>query len=462
MATMDWNDEMFKMLIAIERQAILSLGNIKTVLTHNGLAINPNFKQYFLQLSYARLAEAYHYFEINSQVVGKIFSRNAINMFVATSSNSIENRGRMGNKEKTRKVDYIEIDDSDDERAKRTASGMKIISIQACRDFEVRPTSANATSGRSGQDEGSSTTVNGETRIGATVIKKRMIKAEISSPDENHQNGHNNSTEATEDDPMGEHTKEHTYAKKAVETMIESGQQLAETVVKLETELEKVKEQLKEAKKVEDALKLSDQKLAEVMEELAKYKEQYSEAKKMDEALQARDQKLAEVTAELVMYKNQYNEAKKTEEALKESDQKLDKLTKDWEKAKDEITALTDQLDQARTENAEFKVADSNAANRMKMLEVKYAQLINMNKQLMETNEKLTTEMEGVTVERNLMADRITELEVGCDNVYDQCAKMISDTKQKQWCVTCGKPGGTYYCSVQCEATPSGDNNMFF
>lgn len=31
------------------------------------------------------------------------------------------------------------------------------------------------------------------------------------------------------------------------------------------------------------------------------------------------------------------------------------------------------------------------------------------------------------------------------------CVKMINDVKKKQWCATCGMPGGRFYCSSQCE-----------
>ncbi|XP_031639331.1 zinc finger protein 723-like [Contarinia nasturtii] len=150
MPTMDWRDEMFKMLVAFERQAIHSLGNIKLALNLSGKSINANFKQYFLQVSNARLEEAYKHFEINSQIEEE---PNVRNMFGASSFNWNENGSQMETKESIRKIDYIEIDDSSDEEHTNISPKMlEPTSVESIRNFTMqRPTTATITDGESEQ-----------------------------------------------------------------------------------------------------------------------------------------------------------------------------------------------------------------------------------------------------------------------------------------------------------------------
>ncbi|XP_031635445.1 uncharacterized protein LOC116348555 [Contarinia nasturtii] len=220
----------------------------------------------------------------------------------------------------------------------------------------------------------------------------------------------------------------------------------------LKTNAKKFKDKIIAAKKAEDAIKESEQKVADMTRELKKFKEKYNAARKAEEALKARDQQLAELAPELEKYKKQYMEAKKAEEALKESNQKLTELNEGLEKAKMEFV---DQLNTLKTENTERQVTDSDENNRYETLEIKYHQLIDMNKELSETNVAMSTAMENLQSENGIMADKIVELESASelitDKAYQQCATMITETKQKKWCITCGMPDGPYYCSEKCE-----------
>ncbi|XP_031624486.1 uncharacterized protein LOC116341515, partial [Contarinia nasturtii] len=203
MPTMDWRDEMFQMLVAFERQAIHSLGNIKLALTLSGKSINPNFKQYFLQVSNARLEEAYQYFENSSQIENRVFNHNAIDLFGATSSNPNESGSQAETKEFIRKIDCIEIDDSSDEEGiSRVPSRLESTSVESVRNFTTqRPITATIMGGRLDQYESTGTSANnyGEIRIGSTIIRERTIIPESGSFNRNHQYGYNDFTDASED-----------------------------------------------------------------------------------------------------------------------------------------------------------------------------------------------------------------------------------------------------------------------
>ncbi|XP_031639261.1 uncharacterized protein LOC116351312, partial [Contarinia nasturtii] len=61
-----WNDEMDNMLGTFNSQVKFTLKNIKMTFGRNGLAINNDFKQYFLRVSYDRIKTSYDEFEISS------------------------------------------------------------------------------------------------------------------------------------------------------------------------------------------------------------------------------------------------------------------------------------------------------------------------------------------------------------------------------------------------------------
>lgn len=54
MAQINWKEEMNTMLAAFNRQAMLSLENIKIAFKQNVLPFNDEFRQYFLQSSNKR------------------------------------------------------------------------------------------------------------------------------------------------------------------------------------------------------------------------------------------------------------------------------------------------------------------------------------------------------------------------------------------------------------------------
>lgn len=53
---MDWMNEMNQMLLAFERQAVHSLGNMYLVFKRDGRTFGQDFKQYFLETSKERYA----------------------------------------------------------------------------------------------------------------------------------------------------------------------------------------------------------------------------------------------------------------------------------------------------------------------------------------------------------------------------------------------------------------------
>lgn len=50
---------------------------------------------------------------------------------------------------------------------------------------------------------------------------------------------------------------------------------------------------------------------------------------------------------------------------------------------------------------------------------------------------------------------RLKDVERRCNleksAAFEQCYNIINDNKKRQWCATCQKSGGHYYCSSKCE-----------
>lgn len=93
--------------------------------------------------------------------------------------------------------------------------------------------------------------------------------------------------------------------------------------------------------------------------------------------------------------------------------------------------------------------------NSLKSVEANNTYLSGANKALMDSTEKIKAQLENLKLEHKIQIDLMTEEKNKSDlaksKAYKECAKMIVDTKKKQWCATCGMPGGRFYCSSQCE-----------
>ncbi|XP_055306159.1 zinc finger protein 184-like [Sitodiplosis mosellana] len=131
---MDWREELHTMLIAFERQARLSLANIKVAFKRNGLSFNPKFKQYFLQVSNTRLEQTYDQFELNSQLEDDIFdhtSSSSSRARAASSTGAAIGSTHIKNELENNTHNLIEIDDSSDEEG---ATGQTYISNESVHD----------------------------------------------------------------------------------------------------------------------------------------------------------------------------------------------------------------------------------------------------------------------------------------------------------------------------------------
>lgn len=172
-----------------------------------------------------------------------------------------------------------------------------------------------------------------------------------------------------------------------------------------------------------------------------------------------------------VKLKDKYVAARKAELELMESKKKMTEMAEELNKANAQIATLTEQMSEKKvtelndelekakaeiTELNEQMAKDSSMANQLKTIEEELAELTEANKHLVEANEKLSTEFDGLQVEHNMLNYKLEESEKGCrevsEQVYAQWTKEVKKTKRKQWCFTCGIPGdGPYYCSKKCE-----------
>lgn len=90
---------------------------------------------------------------------------------------------------------------------------------------------------------------------------------------------------------------------------------------------------------------------------------------------------------------------------------------------------------------AQIEATNRDLSNRLQNSEAKIVQLANENKRLEEINQQLNKSLDELSLKNNTMIDQMTA----------ESKQMINDAKKKQWCVTCNKQGGRYYCSSQCE-----------
>lgn len=123
---------------------------------------------------------------------------------------------------------------------------------------------------------------------------------------------------------------------------------------------------------------------------------------------------------------------------------------------------ITDNLGQMYKEKGEWqsmmvklKAAHVNAVKSAKHTESKMAESHQANKMLVEKNTSLNVALQRTTKQYQDLLGQMKDVETKCNleksNAFEECYRMISDNKKKQWCVVCEKQGGRYYCSSQCE-----------
>lgn len=156
-------------------------------------------------------------------------------------------------------------------------------------------------------------------------------------------------------------------------------------------------------------------------------------------------------------YKDKYSLAKsrQDDENPNELKQKYDAIVDELEKSNAKFTETTERLTSMTTKNtyliatiAKLQATNIEYANNLKSVKAKNTQLVNVNKNLMDGNNKLNAT-------NKKMLHELQELQIKNDatksQAYEQYARMITDIKRKQWCSTCGMPGGQYFCSEQCQ-----------
>lgn len=123
---------------------------------------------------------------------------------------------------------------------------------------------------------------------------------------------------------------------------------------------------------------------------------------------------------------------------------------------------LTGNLNAMSTKNAKLtatvdklRTINDKQANSLKNAEANNSYLNGANKALMDSTETLKMQLENLKLDYNIQRDQLMEEKTKADimktKAFEECAKMITDTKKKQWCAACGMPGGRFYCNSQCE-----------
>lgn len=135
-------------------------------------------------------------------------------------------------------------------------------------------------------------------------------------------------------------------------------------------------------------------------------------------------------------------------ERVKVIESKNVQLLSDLKGVRAENNKLENDLSQISMKNADsnvkvvkYEATIRDLMNRLHNSEMKIAQLAGENKSLEDINKELTTAMDDLSLKDK---DLVNQLKA-------QSVQMLAEVKKKQWCATCGKPGGRYYCSSHCE-----------
>lgn len=102
-----------------------------------------------------------------------------------------------------------------------------------------------------------------------------------------------------------------------------------------------------------------------------------------------------------------------------------------------------------------LKTQHTAAKKMLKDAESRAAQLDAQNRVLMEKNTGLNVSLQWAVKQYQDSLSRLKEIETNCNlekaSAFEQCYRMINDNKKKQWCATCQKAGGRYFCGSKCE-----------
>lgn len=139
-------------------------------------------------------------------------------------------------------------------------------------------------------------------------------------------------------------------------------------------------------------------------------------------------------------------DAFKPEQRIEMVEHELQKQRVDYEglvdRLRDENYNLTSKLKSLEVEKSALTqrvIAQSNQITNQNEMHVgRVNELEAKNAKLEEINQKLTATMNDLSLKNKGFVEE--------DN-----ADMITESKKRQWCAACGKPGGRYYCNNQCE-----------
>lgn len=119
------------------------------------------------------------------------------------------------------------------------------------------------------------------------------------------------------------------------------------------------------------------------------------------------------------------------------------------------LNAMSMQNTKLQSTVSRLQKISTEQADQLKSAEANNSYLLKANKVLMESTEKLKSQLDTVTLENKIQQNQMAQEKSECDlakaKAFEDCAKLIEETKKKQWCATCGMPGGRFYCSSQCE-----------
>lgn len=119
------------------------------------------------------------------------------------------------------------------------------------------------------------------------------------------------------------------------------------------------------------------------------------------------------------------------------------------------LNEISNKSGECQSAMVKLKTQHGAAKKMLKDVESKVVTLDAQNKALIEKNTGLNVSLQWAVKQYQESLNRLKDVEKKCDmeksSAFEQCYEIINDNKKKQWCSTCQKEGGRYYCSRKCE-----------
>ncbi|XP_055301655.1 MYND-type zinc finger-containing chromatin reader ZMYND8-like isoform X2 [Sitodiplosis mosellana] len=156
------------------------------------------------------------------------------------------------------------------------------------------------------------------------------------------------------------------------------------------------------------------------------------------------------------------NQTRKNANDVNDLKVKFDATAADLAKTQAKLADVNDQMGSLMKKNMflnatinKLQTTNFDQANSLNSERAKNAHLVNVNKNLMDGNAKLNLTLDNLSAENKRLICQMKEQQAKNESMknqaYEHYARMITDIKKKQWCATCGMPGGQYFCSAQCD-----------